>query len=246
MARVHLASVLAFSGYIELPLSDQYNACRLEAMTKKISETQPVLDFIDITNQYCRLIEDRAHKNRIQLLQTAIVILPQLCLCAMRLPDIKSFPDYNSPCVEREQQSDTYTSLKIKFRDWNRYKEIFDVYNRQYDPAVYTTLSYDFIDIYCDIKPGLQGWDSAKSAKRLSIIWHWKFGFEIHWGEHATSAFRALYCLLFRNVIDKYRDHIGIRQKGVQHAFLEKHFQSELTEKATDIDCWGINLKYND
>ena len=57
-------------------------------MTKKISDTEPVLTFMDMATKYCQLIEGREHETEIQLLQKAIIILPQLCFFAMKLPDI--------------------------------------------------------------------------------------------------------------------------------------------------------------
>lgn len=62
-------------------------------MTKKISDTQPVIDFIDVATRYCRLIESREDKTKVKLLQESFIILPQLCLCEMKLPDIKRLSD---------------------------------------------------------------------------------------------------------------------------------------------------------
>jgi hypothetical protein len=48
----------------------------------------------------------------------------------------------------------------------------------------------------------------------LDIIWEWEFGFETHWGEHATNAIRALYWLLYNHIENKKDDgntYIGIR-----------------------------------
>ncbi|MDQ0427430.1 hypothetical protein QOZ98_000255 [Planomicrobium stackebrandtii] len=44
--------------------------------------------------------------------------------------------------------------------------------------------------IYRDIKKGLILYEQGHS---MEAIWEWKFGFEVHWGEHATSAIRALH-----------------------------------------------------
>lgn len=185
-------------------------------MTKKISDTKPVNEFIDIATRFCLLIEKRDEKTAIQVLQEAFSLLPQLCLCGMRLPDIKRLSDYEPTRIPYEQLNDLFKSLQHKFKGWDLYKEMFDPYRRTGKKPVYASLSDDFSDIYRDTKPGLQDWETATAIERLDIIWDWKWGFENHWGEHATGAFRALYSLLFHHVEDKYGDYIGIRQNSLK------------------------------
>ncbi len=180
-------------------------------MTKKISDTKPVIDFVGIATKYCQFIEKRDNKTKIQLLQEALIILPQLCLCGMTLPDIKKLSEYESPEISHEQWNDLFKSLHHKLKGWDYYKEMFDPYKRRDKKPVYASLSDDLSDIYRDLKPGLQDWEKTTANERLDIIWHWKCGFENHWGDHATRAFRALYSLLYKHIDDKYGDYIGVR-----------------------------------
>ena len=150
---------------------------------KKLSEfTQPVIDFIDVATRYCRLIESREDKTKIKLLQEAFIILPQLCLCEMKLPDIKRLSDYEETEIPHEQWNDISKSLGRKFKNHNYYKKMFDPYDRKDKKPVTGSLSDDLTDIYLDIIPGLRAWGKASSADRLNIIWYWKLGFSSHWG----------------------------------------------------------------
>jgi hypothetical protein len=75
-------------------------------------------------------------------------------------------------------------------------------------------LSDDLLIIYRDVQSGLYEWDKATGPQKLDIIWEWEFGFETHWGEHATNAIRALYWLLYNHIENKKDDgntYIGIR-----------------------------------
>jgi hypothetical protein len=186
-------------------------------MTKKISDTKPIIEFIDVATRFCMLIENRDEKTGIKLLQEAFIILPQLCLSGMRLPDIKRFFDYKETRMSQEQWNELYKSLERKFAKYDGYNEMFDPYDIEDQEPTYGTLSDDLSDIYRDIKPGLQGWEKVTSTERLAIIWHWQWGFENHWGDHATSVFRALYSLLYNHIEnkndDEYQLYIGIREE---------------------------------
>jgi hypothetical protein len=48
-------------------------------------------------------------------------------------------------------------------------------------------------DIFHDVDCGLRFFDAGQ---RTEAIWQWGFQFATHWGEHATSAIRALHCWL--------------------------------------------------
>ncbi len=52
------------------------------------------------------------------------------------------------------------------------------------------SLSDDIGDIYRDVVSGLVEFEAGRSAEAQ---WEWSFNFESHWGEHATSAMRALH-----------------------------------------------------
>jgi hypothetical protein len=181
-------------------------------MTKKISERKPVLEFIDIATKYCTLIESRENMSRIKLFQGAFIILPQLCHCGMRLPEVYRFPDYKKRGIPNDKYMVILHSLHDKFKEWDLYKKIFDPYERKDKEWNYGSLADDVADVYRDIKPGLQEWDSSDAADRRYSIWDWSFLFEHHWGHHATGAFQTLYFLLYWHIEDKYGDHIGIRE----------------------------------
>jgi len=61
----------------------------------------------------------------------------------------------------------------------------------------------------------LQVWEKTNAGEKRNIIWEWKFSFEKHWGNHATTAFRALFYLLNNHIEDEDGDSVGIR-KGIK------------------------------
>jgi hypothetical protein len=59
------------------------------------------------------------------------------------------------------------------------------------EPPVRGSLADDLRDVYSDVRRGLALWDSP--APPDAAIWEWRFQFEIHWGDHAIDALRALH-----------------------------------------------------
>lgn len=72
------------------------------------------------------------------------------------------------------------------------YSEIFSPLVVADEPVV-GDLADDLVEICRDVARGLALYD----AQRVDdAIWEWAFNFQVHWGEHASSAIRALHCYL--------------------------------------------------
>lgn len=74
------------------------------------------------------------------------------------------------------------------FGDVDTYWEVFDPYI--HDEPVAGSLSDDILDVYRDVVGGLVIWEQGKTA---DAAWHWRFLFDVHWGDHAIDALRALH-----------------------------------------------------
>ncbi len=73
------------------------------------------------------------------------------------------------------------------------YSEIFANLVVPPEKPVVADLADDLVDIYRDLYPGLLLFDAGKHAEAGD---HWRFWFAHHWGEHATSAIRAIWSYL--------------------------------------------------
>jgi Domain of unknown function (DUF5063) len=73
------------------------------------------------------------------------------------------------------------------------YSEVFDPFEDPPTAPVGGSLLDDLQDLYSDLKAGLVAYDAGYVR---GAAWQWRFHFTIHWGEHATSAIRALYWYL--------------------------------------------------
>ena len=73
------------------------------------------------------------------------------------------------------------------------YSEIFNNLVVPAEEPVTGNLVDDVADMYGEIAPGLVLY---RAGKREEAADHWRFWFASHWGEHATSALRAVWSFL--------------------------------------------------
>ena len=170
------------------------------AMTRKISESKSALDFINVVSQFCLLLESNKDNNGLQLLQNAYVLLCQLCLYGMKLPEIKRLTEYETHRKPNTRWKEMFDSLNQRLEEFGYYHEISDPFDLEDHELILGSLSNDLSEIYQDIAPGLHVWEKANTSEKLCIIWEWKWGYENHWGDHATTALRALHSLLFQHI----------------------------------------------
>jgi hypothetical protein len=96
--------------------------------------------------------------------------------------------DFNPPVVGADAARAKASALPFQ-----HYSEVFNpLVVPPEEPAVGDIVD-DVVDIYSDIAPGLQLYDSGRFEEAKN---HWQFWFACHWGEHATSALRALWSYL--------------------------------------------------
>jgi hypothetical protein len=73
------------------------------------------------------------------------------------------------------------------------YGEVFNPLPIPPEGSIVGDLADDLADIFADMDRGLRCLEAGHPAE---AVWEWGFGLVHHWGEHATSAIRALHCWL--------------------------------------------------
>jgi hypothetical protein len=56
----------------------------------------------------------------------------------------------------------------------------------------------DLADLYCDLRDGLNHYARGGPADIDEACWHWRWGYEEHWGEHLIRAMLTTHELLYR------------------------------------------------
>ena len=134
------------------------------------------------------------------LLHQVQPLLPSLMQAALQLPEPSRAGPLDSARKHVEVWRPLYTSLGDQLAEYNYYWEIFDPY--QLSEPIEGSLADDLSDLYLDLSEGLELWENGDAALRRSIVWEWRFRFEIHWGHHAIDAMRAIHALLYVHHIE--------------------------------------------
>lgn len=167
--------------------------------------------FSTLATAYCALFERPSAVSGQNLLRQILVLLPQLYAAALALPsphvlfDKPESPssgvDEEAPTHPLEEPPDpdreflethvaAHYALARYLGGLDSYREIYDPYGPDSDEEVRGSLIDDLSDIHRELLSGLRKWTRGETG---AALWEWRFGFEIHWGEHATGALRALH-----------------------------------------------------
>ena len=149
--------------------------------------------FAGLAEAFCARLEDAASRPE-ELLDAVHRLLPRLYAGALQLPPTSTLDeDAGSSGSGSFGSPAGLAGLRAFLGDRIFYREIFNPYSNADDEEEVTgDLIDDLGDIHRDLMSGLLHWRAGRAGHAL---WQWRFNFEIHWGEHATSALRALYGL---------------------------------------------------
>lgn len=142
--------------------------------------TQDIADFAETARRYCRFVEGAASLSLDERLRGARELLAELVHAGGRLPLVE--PD--GPDADHVQPLSGWPG----FGEHEIYWEVFDPYEQA--PLVAGSLSDDVLDVYCDVRRGLQLFEEGHLA---SAAFEWRLHFDSHWGDHAVDALRALH-----------------------------------------------------
>ncbi len=149
---------------------------------------------------------------RVADLYAAALRLPNVN--ADRRPDDEGFalPDAPSPDeMSTDEWMARWRRLGAHLGPEARYRELFDPYEAMDDEPVVGNLADDLLDIYRDLRRGL-GYSHVGAAG--DAVWDWQLNFAQHWGDHATSALRALHALATNTAVGLPSPPMSKREDG--------------------------------
>ena len=168
--------------------------------TEDVSENPEVISFIASAKRFCRFVEDSRSLPVSEFLMQSAKILPELYINGANLPEVETdSEDALAHSITHDQWKILFDDLKDYFGKYDFYLETFDPTNLKEEGTVGSSLSDDLADIHRDIKNGLA---MMGKIELNEIVWHWKFNFNIHWGDHLTDALRVIHRLVFQNIAE--------------------------------------------
>jgi len=149
--------------------------------------------FVALAAEYCDFIERLDELTGRAFVQTSVRLLPALYIAALELPHIE--PGSSNLIEDAKSGADDYRTIYGRISDklgaLTLYWEVFDPYEE--DAPVCGSIADDLADIYGDLKGALKVYQQGSESDRKDAVWHWRFNFHFHWGEHLVDALRALH-----------------------------------------------------
>jgi hypothetical protein len=136
--------------------------------------------------------------------RAALLHVTRLYLAALELPpapDEDMAAPTDAEVVDGESRAVYDACARLPL---DPYGEVFDPLPVPPEEPVVGSLADDIADVYRDVVSGLVEHRAGRPAQALL---RWEITFS-HWGEHLTSAIRALHCWIVANARDRARpDH---------------------------------------
>ncbi len=161
-----------------------------------------VCTFVQAAQQFCQVVDAPAGEPEIWAKKVLQTLLP-LCSAGLALSsfeievsDSKKMPA--APFTTKQWQQ-LFGRLSMFLGERKYYSQLdFESWRKpDQQEAFVGDLADDLADIYGDILPGIQQWNSEAEEYLGDIVWDWQFGFTHHWGDHAIAAIGYLHYLTF-------------------------------------------------
>lgn len=157
------------------------------------ADESPVTTFRVLAERYCAFIESFDSLKRGEFVWQLAEHLVDLYAAGMRLPSQYGDDGFEAPAsMTNAEWQELFWRLRRKLGDADLYSVMFDPYESGATPIA-GSLADDAADIYRDLRRGLAV--IAVDGGLDNAVWEWQFGFDNHWGEHATAALYALHSL---------------------------------------------------
>ncbi len=177
----------------------------MERNTLTPNENNAVEEFAKLALEYIHLVEKVPDLKAHQFLVECSVLLPKLYAGAQILPDIWAIGEYEDAQVE--------TPFGVISDKLGKYDFYHDVYDPVFDEDIqYHPISEDLAEIYVDLKRQILKFELG-GDHRIEAIWNWRFGFQMHWGNHLLGAMRPMHWLIYNHMGSDYDALLDSRNK---------------------------------
>jgi hypothetical protein len=154
-----------------------------------------VLEFLRVAHEYCHFIEISGEKERLEIYNFLIKIIPLVYLKGKLMPDIQpDYPESSERYVTEEEWQEIFNTYRAVFGQEDEYYHVgYEDYN-EYE-AVKASLAENLTDSYQDLKDFILLYQKNSQAARQNAVHDCITLLEKRWGPKLLSALRYLHYL---------------------------------------------------
>lgn len=161
----------------------------------RLLESEDFKLFLRTARSFCRYIEKGKGKNK-RFIKKIQFYLVDLYKYAMLIEPIDVKYDFKKSSMTTYDNYMKIVNLIMPRLPVEYYWEVHDPYDEKKHEPVCGSLSDDIADIYGDIKKELNNFDIGTIEAQEHAVFILRLMFMSHWGDHLTSALKALHWYL--------------------------------------------------
>ncbi len=164
-----------------------------------------VLEFVQVAVQYCSFLEQLQGRERNEMVETLLKLMPLLYLKAQLLPRVESDGSFvpDAQVTEADYDFVRQSAYAILGND-DQYLDVSYDEMMQTDETRWKSLSEHLADIYQPVRNFLATYQQGVEDCMYDALWELVDQFELYWGEALVDALRRLHRIRFA-----VRDDIG-------------------------------------
>lgn len=155
--------------------------------------SRPVLDFVTISTEYCRQLEQCNEGESSEFISVMLGLLPMLYLKAGLITEVPEVAGYNDPKVTEDDYNYVRASVSHLLGANDDYLDVFAEDFKYSDQPVLQTISENLADIYQMLRDMVEvfrgGYEEAMTVALTEVLEE----FRLHWGQKLLGALRALH-----------------------------------------------------
>lgn len=160
----------------------------------QIAFSPPVVEFVTVGAEYCAFLEQSEGRDRHELIETLLKLMPLLYVKALLLPAADGDEEYAAQSFVTEQD---YNWLRAVLADIMAEEDEYEDFC--YDEAVQTDevlwrrVSEGLADIYQPVRDFVECYRQGVAAHIEEALWVLKDQFELFWGADLVDTLRRLH-----------------------------------------------------
>ncbi|WP_423127410.1 DUF5063 domain-containing protein [Gaoshiqia sp. Z1-71] len=163
--------------------------------------SRDIIEFVTVSNEYCRFVENAGSENPRDLLGKIQKILPLLYLKASVLPEFDSTEEL---VLEKYVTEVDYNFLQQRIMnllgEHDDYQEIFDPEMQYSDAPLTSSISENLADIYQDLKDFIMLYRTGDELVMQEALWECLNNFKNYWGQKLVNGLRAIHALIYSQI----------------------------------------------
>lgn len=162
-------------------------------MEEKVVYSRPVIDFITISTEYCRQLEQCGETERESFIGVMLNLLPMLYLKANMTGEIPEEMGYNELKVTEEDYNFVRSNISRLLGANDDYLDVFAKDFKYSDQPVLQTISENLADIYQILRDLVEVFRNGYEEAMTVALYEALDEFHIQWGQKLLGALRALH-----------------------------------------------------